>query len=95
MKEKNILKFMVLFSGLLGIKVLDKIIPDVHYLWVGKDFAFSLNFWILGLQNPIFPTLPSFCFIFRGIKLYIYLLALLQLVNEKQSWLKSGFSVVY
>ena len=51
MKEKNILKFMVLFfwTFFWGLSVLDKIIPDVHYLWVGKDFLlFSLNFWITG-----------------------------------------------
>ena len=40
MKEKNILRFSILFywTFFWGLSVLDKIIPDVHHLWVGKDF---------------------------------------------------------
>jgi hypothetical protein len=61
MKEKNIIRFSILLFWTLfwGLSVLDKIIPDVHHLWVGKDFfaLFVKFFGSLGLKNPIFATI--------------------------------------
>ena len=50
-----ILVFWTLFWGL---SVVDKIIPDVQHLWVGKDFfaLFVKFFASLGLKDPLFPT---------------------------------------
>ena len=41
-----------------GLSVVDKIIPDVQHLWVGKDFfaLFVKFFASLGLKDPLFPT---------------------------------------
>ena len=49
-----ILVFWTLFWGL---SVVDKIIPDVQHLWVGKDFfaLFVKFFASLGLKDPLFP----------------------------------------
>ena len=61
MKEKNIIRFSILifWTFFWGLSVLDKIIPDVHNLWVGKDFfaLFVKFFGSLGLKNPIFATI--------------------------------------
>ena len=61
MKEKNIIRlaFLVFWTFFWGLSVMDKIIPDVHYLWVGKDFyALFIKFFAsLGLKNPIFATI--------------------------------------
>ena len=50
-----ILVFWTLFWGL---SVVDKIIPDVTHLWVGKDFfaLFVKFFASLGLKDPMFAT---------------------------------------
>jgi hypothetical protein len=60
MKEKTIIRFSVLlfWTFFWGLSVLDKIIPDVHHLWVGKDFfaLFIKFFGSLGLKEPIFAT---------------------------------------
>ena len=41
-----------------GLSVVDKIIPDVQHLWVGKDFfaLFVKFFGSLGLKDPLFAT---------------------------------------
>ena len=61
MKEKRIIRFSILvfWTFFWGLSVLDKIIPDVHNLWVGKDFfaLFVKFFGSLGLKNPIFATI--------------------------------------
>jgi len=61
MKEKTIIRFSILifWTFFWGLSVLDKIIPDVHNLWVGKDFfaLFVKFFGSLGLKNPIFATI--------------------------------------
>ncbi len=61
MKEKNIIRLAILifWTFFWGLSVVDKILPDVHYLWVGKDFfALFIKFFAsLGLKNPIFATL--------------------------------------
>jgi len=60
MKEKTIIRFSILlfWTFFWGLSVLDKIIPDVHHLWVGKDFfaLFIKFFGSLGLKDPIFAT---------------------------------------
>ena len=40
MKEKTIIRLSILvfWTFFWGLSVMDKIIPDVHHLWVGKDF---------------------------------------------------------
>ena len=50
-----ILGFWTLFWGL---SILDKILPDVQHLWVGKDFfALFIKFFAsLGLKNPLYAT---------------------------------------
>lgn len=50
-----ILGFWTLFWGL---SVVDKILPDVQYLWVGKDFfALFIKFFAsLGLKDPVYAT---------------------------------------
>ena len=61
MKEKSILRFAVLvfWTCFWGLSVVDKIIPDVHFLWVGKEFyaLFVKFFSSLGLKDPIFATI--------------------------------------
>ena len=60
MKEKKIIRFAILifWTFFWGLSVMDKIIPDVHQLWVGKDFfaLFIKFFGSLGLKDPIFAT---------------------------------------
>ena len=84
MKEKKILKFLILIFWTLfwGLSVLDKVIPDVHYLWVGKDFfaLFVKFFGSLGLKNPVFPTVAlSVVSSIEAINFVFYLLALIHL----------------
>ena len=79
MKEKNILRFSILFywTFFWGLSVLDKIIPDVHHLWVGKDFfaLFVKFFGSLGLKDPIFATLAlAFISSLEGLNFVFYLL---------------------
>ena len=60
-KEKSILRFAILvfWTCFWGLSVVDKIIPDVHFLWVGKDFyaLFIKFFSSLELNDPIFATI--------------------------------------
>ncbi|MDB0025111.1 hypothetical protein N9D95_01025 [Flavobacteriales bacterium] len=60
MKERQLLRFSVLMFWTLfwGLSVVDKIIPDVQHLWVGKDFfaLFVKFFGSLGLKDPLFAT---------------------------------------
>lgn len=60
MNERRILRTSILSFWTLfwGLSVLDKIIPDVHFLWVGKDFfaLFVKFFGSLGLSDPLFAT---------------------------------------
>ncbi len=92
MKEKNILRFSILFywTFFWGLSVLDKIIPDVHHLWVGKDFfaLFVKFFGSLGLKDPIFATIAlAFISSLEGLNFVFYLLASFNFLkrNESQS----------
>ena len=55
MIQASILLFWTAFWGL---SVVDKVVPDVHFLWVGKDFfaLFVKFFGSLGLKDPLFAT---------------------------------------
>ena len=60
MKEHTLMRSAILVFWTLfwGLSVVDKIIPDVQHLWVGKDFfaLFVKFFASLGLKDPLFPT---------------------------------------
>ncbi len=60
MKEQSIIRFSILvfWTFFWGLSVLDKIIPDVHFLWVGKDFfaLFVKFFGSLGLKDSLVAT---------------------------------------
>ena len=89
-KEKNILKFSILFywTFFWGLSVLDKIIPDVHHLWVGKDFfaLFVKFFGSLGLKDPIFATLAlAFVSSLEGLNFIFYLLASINFLKGNES----------
>ena len=90
MKEKNILRFSILFywTFFWGLSVLDKIIPDVHHLWVGKDFfaLFVKFFGSLGLKDPIFATIAlAFISSLEGLNFIFYLLASINFLKGKES----------
>ena len=96
MKEKKILKFLILIFWTLfwGLSVLDKVIPDVHYLWVGKDFfaLFVKFFGSLGLKNPVFPTAAlSVVSSIEAINFVFYLLALINYFRSKTDNTKKWF----
>ena len=82
MKEKKIIQLSILiyWTFFWGLSVLDKIIPDVHHLWVGKDFfaLFVKFFGSLGLKNPLFPTTAlAFVSSLEGLNFIFYLLAII------------------
>ena len=90
MKEKNILRFSILFywTFFWGLSVLDKIIPDVHHLWVGKDFfaLFVKFFGSLGLKDPIFATLAlAFVSSLEGLNFVFYLMASIHFLKGNES----------
>ena len=96
MKEKKILQFLILifWTFFWGLSVLDKVIPDVHYLWVGKDFfaLFVKFFGSLGLKNPVFPTVAlSFVSSIEAINFVFYLLALINYFKSKTDNTKKWF----
>ena len=61
MKEQQWMRgaILVFWTCFWGLSVVDKIIPDVHHLWVGKDFfaLFVKFFASLGLSDPRFATM--------------------------------------
>ena len=96
MKEKNILRFSILFywTFFWGLSVLDKIIPDVHHLWVGKDFfaLFVKFFGSLGLKDPIFATLAlAFVSSLEALNFIFYLLASINFLKGKESLSQKWF----
>jgi len=60
MNERRLLRLAILVFWTIfwGLSVMDKIIPDVRHLWVGKDFfaLFVKFFGSLGLKDPLFAT---------------------------------------
>ena len=61
MKEHKLMRSAILLFWTLfwGLSVMDKIIPDVQHLWVGKDFfaLFVKFFASLGLLDPLYATI--------------------------------------
>ena len=83
MKERAIVRFSILifWTFFWGLSVADKIIPDVHNLWVGKDFfaLFIKFFGSLGLKNPIFAT--SALAIVSALEVINFVFYLLAIIN--------------
>ena len=89
MKEKTIIRFAILtfWTFFWGLSVADKIIPDVHYLWVGKDFfaLFIKFFGSLGLKEPIFATLAlSLVSALEVLNFVFYILSIVNFVKGKE-----------
>lgn len=88
MKEKSIIRFSILifWTFFWGLSVADKIIPDVHNLWVGKDFfaLFVKFFGSLGLKNPIFATSAlAVVSALEAVNFVFYLLAIINFSKRK------------
>ena len=83
MKEKTIIRFSVLlfWTFFWGLSILDKIIPDVHHLWVGKDFfaLFIKFFGSLGLKDPIFATVALA--LISGLEVINFVFYLISFIN--------------
>jgi hypothetical protein len=60
MKESRMMQasILIFWTAFWGLSVVDKVVPDVHFLWVGKDFfaLFVKFFGSLGLKDPLFAT---------------------------------------
>lgn len=90
MKERTILRSAILVFWTLfwGLSVVDKIIPDVQFLWVGKDFfaLFIKFFGSLGLKDPLFATVAlAGVSGLEAINFSLYLIALLSLRNGDEA----------
>ena len=88
MKEKSIIRLSILvfWTFFWGLSVMDKIIPDVHHLWVGKDFfaLFVKFFGSLGLKNPIIPSFAlAIVSALEVINFVFYLLSLFNFSKKK------------
>jgi len=84
MNERKILRATILVFWTLfwGLSVVDKIIPDVQFLWVGKDFfaLFIKFFGSLGLKDPLFATTAlAGVSALEAVNFSLYLVALLSL----------------
>lgn len=97
MKEKNILRFAILFHWTLfwGLSVLDKIIPAVQMNWVGKDFftLFVKLFESLGIKDPVFATIALISIsTFEAIIFSFYLFSTIQFFKGDESLTQKWFS---
>ena len=83
MKERTIIRFSILIFWTLfwGLSILDKIIPDVHIYWVGKDFfaLFVKFFGSLGLKDPIFATVALV--LISSLEVLNFVLYLFSIIN--------------
>lgn len=83
MKEKTIIRFSILiyWTFFWGLSVIDKIIPDVHHLWVGKDFfaLFIKFFGSLGLKDPLFATIALA--LISGLEVINFVFYLISFIN--------------
>ena len=84
MTERALLRSAILIFWTLfwGLSVVDKVIPDVQFLWVGKDFfALFIKFFAsLGLKDPLFATFAlAGVSGLEAINFALYLTALLSL----------------
>lgn len=90
MKERAILRQAILIFWTLfwGLSVIDKVIPDVQFLWVGKDFfaLFIKFFGSLGLKDPLFATAALAAVSgLEAINFSFYLAALLSLRKKDEA----------
>jgi len=96
MKEQRIIRLIILifWTFFWGLSVIDKIVPDVHPLWVGKDFfaLFVKFFGSLGLKDPIVPTIAlasiSALEVFNFV---LYLLAIISFGQKKHQTSEKWF----
>ena len=96
MKEKTIIRFSILiyWTFFWGLSVIDKIIPDVHHLWVGKDFfaLFIKFFGSLGLKDPLFATIAlALISGFEVINFVFYLLSFINFAKGKEAHTEKWF----
>lgn len=96
MKEKRVIQFFVLifWTFFWGLSVVDKIIPDVHLFWVGKDFfaLFIKFFSSLGLKDPMFATVAlATISALEVINFALYLIALINFGKAKEGLTQKWF----
>ena len=96
MRERTIIRFSILtfWTFFWGLSVVDKIIPDVHHLWVGKDFfaLFVKFFASLGLKEPIFATLAlAFVSALEVINFVFYALSIVNFIKGKEALCEKWF----
>ena len=96
MKEEAIIRFSVLifWTFFWGLSVIDKIIPDVHNIWVGKDFfaLFVKFFGSLGLKDPIFATIAlATVSALEVVNFVFYLFALINFSKKKSAEAEKWF----
>ena len=96
MKEKTIIRFSILiyWTFFWGLSVIDKIIPDVHHLWVGKDFfaLFIKFFGSLGLKDPLFATIAlALISSLEVINFVFYLLSFINFAKGKEAHTEKWF----
>ncbi|MCH1582181.1 MAG: hypothetical protein L7S63_03605 [Flavobacteriales bacterium] len=89
MTERSLLRTAILVFWTLfwGLSVVDKVIPDVQFLWVGKDFfALFIKFFAsLGLKDPLFATIAlAGVSGLEAINFSFYLTALLSLRKPQE-----------
>lgn len=96
MREGRIIKLLVLlfWTFFWGLSVLDKIIPDVHTFWVGKDFfaLFIKFFSSLGLKNPLVATVAlAAVSALEVLNFVFYLVAFKNFFSKKEAQTKTWF----
>ena len=89
MTERALLRTAILIFWTLfwGLSVADKVIPDVQFLWVGKDFfALFIKFFAsLGLKDPLYATIAlAGVSGLEAINFSFYLTALLSLRKREE-----------
>ena len=96
MKARSTLRLAILGYWTLfwGLSVVDKIIPDVTFLWVGKDFfaLFIKFFGSLGFKNPLFATAAlAGVSALEAVNFALYLTALLSLRQRNEDHTNTWF----
>ena len=87
----SIVGFWTLFWGL---SVVDKVVPDVHPFWVGKDFfaLFVKFFASLGLKDPLFATIALAGISgLEALSFVLYLIAAWQVMRQDQDRANTWF----
>ena len=87
----SIVGFWTLFWGL---SVVDKVVPDVHPFWVGKDFfaLFVKFFASLGLKDPLFATVAlAGVSGLEALSFVLYVIAAVHVVQQAQDRANTWF----